>query len=179
MQSKGGDAIKTGAVQDVWALGTFGSNLHGLPGPGRPPMVPVITEAIKERRTAIGTPRLAKFDVLDLVPFTGVLFFAFFAFGRNAMRGGGCGGEGRVQGGEDTEKEVGAERLRDYVLRFRNSETASTSMTDAEDTSTTYSKPEFTLVLPLRRWPRPSPPTRPPHRFPARTSLLRTSTNST
>ncbi|KAJ6465473.1 hypothetical protein C8R45DRAFT_1107065 [Mycena sanguinolenta] len=66
------------------------------------------------------------------VPLTGVLFFAF---GRDDTQEG--------------EGEGGAERLRDFVPWFPNSKTASTSMTDAEDTSTTYSKPEFTLVLPF------------------------------
>ncbi|KAJ6456923.1 hypothetical protein C8R45DRAFT_1110719 [Mycena sanguinolenta] len=51
------------------------------------------------------------------------------------------------------EKKVRAERLRDFVLPFPNSKTASTIRTDDEDVSKeksrTYSKPEFTLVLPF------------------------------
>ncbi|KAJ6456864.1 hypothetical protein C8R45DRAFT_1110662 [Mycena sanguinolenta] len=46
-------------------------------------------------------------------------------------------------------EKVGVERLRGFVPRFPNSKTASTSIPDAEDTSTTYSKPQFMLVLPF------------------------------
>ncbi|KAJ6465413.1 hypothetical protein C8R45DRAFT_1219756 [Mycena sanguinolenta] len=87
------------------------------------------------------------------VPLAGVLFFAF---GRDAVMeyraAGGGGGEGGMQGGDEGEGGGGggaAWRFRAAVPEFQ---TASTSMTDAEDTSTTsttYSKPEFTLVLPF------------------------------
>ncbi|KAJ7506949.1 hypothetical protein B0H11DRAFT_1902960 [Mycena galericulata] len=69
MKSRGGNALKTGAVQDVWALGTFGSHLHSLLGPSRLPMAPVITEAMKKE---VGEP-----------PKGWVLFHAYF---RNADR---------------------------------------------------------------------------------------------
>ncbi|KAJ7431071.1 hypothetical protein B0H11DRAFT_2132179 [Mycena galericulata] len=70
MKSRGGNALKTGAVQDIWALGTFGSHLHSLLGPSRLPMAPVITEAMKEEE--VGGP-----------PNGWALFHAYF---RNADR---------------------------------------------------------------------------------------------
>ncbi|KAJ6465447.1 hypothetical protein C8R45DRAFT_1107047 [Mycena sanguinolenta] len=65
--------------------------------------------------------------------------------GRSIARQGD-GGKGRAQCGADTEggEEGGGGAASGFVPRFSNSQMPSTA---AEDTSTTYSKPEFTLVL--------------------------------
>ncbi|KAJ6465436.1 hypothetical protein C8R45DRAFT_1174002 [Mycena sanguinolenta] len=72
--------------------------------------------------------------------------------GRIAQRWRPCGVPFAKWQGWEREK-AGMERLRDFVPRFPICKTGSRSMTDAEDTSkdtsTTYSRPKFTLVLPF------------------------------
>ncbi|KAJ6456914.1 hypothetical protein C8R45DRAFT_1110710 [Mycena sanguinolenta] len=72
--------------------------------------------------------------------------------------GSGGGGEGRARCGADTEEKEGgvggaASRFRAAVPEFQTVSMsmieAEESMMNAEDASTTYSKPEFTLILPF------------------------------